>query len=206
MAPVHTIQNGLPSHLAGNNVSREQPQSIENSKEFNQTTTDAIHEPSTFSDRVNFSFLDFSDPINTPFWEPYTFSDPIVITSWDPSAFSYPTHTTFLESLANSSSSVLHSWFFLYSRKEQKIKPRQKNNSVRNVCWLSNVQMASWDCGASFGNSYRANISRARFIVEWGRPRAWYPFDETNAMYLNTSWTPYYRNPDQTFLNQLHAF
>lgn len=126
MATVHTIQNGLPSPLTGNNVSREQPQSIENSKEFNQTTTDAIHEPSTFSDRVNFSFLDFSDPINTPFREPYTFSDPIVITSSDPSAFSYPTHTTFLESLANSSSSVLHSWFFLYSRKNRKSNPGKR--------------------------------------------------------------------------------
>ena len=107
MAIVHTTQNRLPSPLVGNDVGREQSQIIENRKEFNQITTDAMHKPSTFSDPV--SFCDFTDPTNISFWEPNTFSDSIVNTSWDPSAFSYPTHATFLESLANSSSYFLHS-------------------------------------------------------------------------------------------------
>lgn len=105
MATVHTFQNRLQSLLVGNDIGRKQLQGIENNKEYNECDARDFH----FSDPVDTSFWDFSDLINTPFQEPDTFSDPIVITSWDPSAFSCPTYTSFLESLANSPSSFLHS-------------------------------------------------------------------------------------------------
>lgn len=123
MAIVHTTQNRLPSLLVGNDVGRKQSQIIENRKKFNQITTDAIHKLSTFSNPV--FFYDFTNPTNISFWEPNTFSDSIVNTFWDPSAFSYPTYAIFLESLANSSSYFLHSWFSHYSRRKRKSNPSE---------------------------------------------------------------------------------
>ena len=121
IATVHTIQNWFPSPLVGNNVGREQSQIIENRKRFNQTTTDAMHEPSTFSDSI--SFCDFSDLNNISCWEPDTFPDSIVNISWNSSAFSYPMRTTFLESLANSPPYFLHFRLSLYFRRNKKSNP-----------------------------------------------------------------------------------
>lgn len=107
MVIVHTTQNQLSSPLVGNDIGHEQSQIIENRKKFNQITMDEMYKPSTFSDPV--SFCDFTDITNISFWEPNIFSDLIVNTSCDLSTFSYPTYMTFLESLANSLSYLLHS-------------------------------------------------------------------------------------------------